>query len=65
VNRQIPRKVVEGEHAGDGIGSDAVDTCSFFHGLLEGLGFGWGIHEQQLEHMFGRWFRGGIVASSL
>jgi hypothetical protein len=24
-----------------------------------------GIHEQQLEHMFGRWFRGGIVASSL
>ena len=63
VNRQIPRKVVEGEHAGDGIGSDAVD--SFFHSLLEGLGFGWGIHEQQLEHMFGRWFRGGIVASSL
>ena len=41
MNRQIPRKVVEGEHAGDGIGSDAVDTCSFFHGLLEGLGFGW------------------------
>jgi hypothetical protein len=61
VNRQIPRKVVEGEHAGDGIGSDAVD--SFFHSLLEGLGFGW--HSGAAARAHVRWFRSGIVASSL